>query len=89
MAHHKSAQKRIRSNIKKTKVRSSRITRIRGSIKKVETAIEAKDHDNALKAFNSAESEIMRGASKGVLHKSTASRRVSNLSRRIKVLKQQ
>ena len=89
MANHKSAQKRIRSNIKKTKIRTSRVTKIRGSIKKVETAIEAKDHDNALKAFTTAESEIMRGASKGVMHKGTASRRVSNLSRRIKALKQQ
>ena len=87
MAHHKSAEKRIRSNSRRTEVRTSRITRIRGSIKKVESAILEKNYDLAKEAFIIAEPEIMRGVSKGVIQKSTASRRVSRLSRRVKELK--
>lgn len=86
MANHKSALKRIRSNKKKTLVRGSRVTFLRTSIKNVETAIENKDQTVAIEAFKSAESQIMKGVSKGVMKKNTASRKISRLSNRIKAL---
>ena len=86
MANHNSALKRIRTNKKKTLVRSSRITFLRTSIKSVETALENKDKTAAIEAFKSAESQIMKGVSKGVMKKNTASRKISRLSNRIKAL---
>ncbi|PPR78106.1 MAG: 30S ribosomal protein S20 [Alphaproteobacteria bacterium MarineAlpha2_Bin1] len=86
MANHKSALKRIRSNKKKTLTRGSRITFLRTSIKSVETALENKDQTAAKEAFKSAESQIMKGVSKGVIKKNTASRKISRLSNRIKAL---
>ena len=86
LANHKSALKRIRTNKKKTLVRSSRITFLRTSIKSVETALENKDKTAAIEAFKSAESQIMKGVSKGVMKKNTASRKISRLSNRIKAL---
>ena len=86
LANHKSALKRIRTNKKKTLVRSSRITFLRTSIKSVETALENKDKTAATEAFKSAESQIMKGVSKGVMKKNTASRKISRLSNRIKAL---
>ena len=85
LANHKSALKRIRSNKKKTLVRGSRVTFLRTSIKNVETAIENKDQTAAIEAFKSAESQIMKGVSKGVMKKNTASRKISRLSNRIKI----
>tara|TARA_Y100001970_G_C14206691_1_gene844489 strand:- start:1010 stop:1276 length:267 start_codon:yes stop_codon:yes gene_type:complete len=86
LANHKSALKRIRSNKKKTLTRGSRITFLRTSIKSVETALENKDQTAAKEAFKSAESQIMKGVSKGVIKKNTASRKISRLSNRIKAL---
>ena len=86
LANHKSALKRIRSNKKKTLVRGSRVTFLRTSIKNVETAIENKDQTAAIEAFKSAESQMMKGVSKGVMKKNTASRKISRLSNRIKAL---
>ena len=87
MAQHKSAKKRIRQTIARTAVNRSRISRIRTFIKKVETAIAAGNPSDAMAALKSAQPEIMRGVSKGVLPLATASRKVSRLSSRVKALK--
>jgi small subunit ribosomal protein S20 len=81
-----SAKKRARQTPRRTQVNRSRVNRIRTFIKKVETAIAAGDKKNAQVAFKAAEPEIMRGVTKGVLHRNTASRKVSGLSARIKAL---
>lgn len=86
MAHHKSAQKRIRQTERRTEVNGARRSRIRTFIKKVESAILSGDKKEAVTAFKAAEPEIMRGVSKGVIKKETASRKVSRLAQRIKVL---
>ncbi len=86
MAQHKSAKKRIRQTERRTAVNRSRISRIRTFIKKVETAIAGGDQTAAQEALKNAQPEIMRGVSKGVLPKATASRKVSRLSQRIKSL---
>ncbi len=86
MAHHKSAKKRIRRNEKRQLINKSRISRIRTFIRKVEEAIATGDKKVADAAFVLAQPEIHRGVTKGVLHKSTAARKISGLSRRIKAL---
>lgn len=86
MAHHASAKKRIRQTEKRTKVNRARVQRIRTFIRKVERAIAAGDGDEARVAFQAAQPELMRGVGKGVVHRNTASRKLSRLSARIKAL---
>lgn len=86
MAHHKSAQKRIRQTERRTVINRSRISRIRTFIKRVEKAVEGGDQSAAAKALKEAQPEIMRGVSKGVLKLGTASRKMSRLSARVKAL---
>lgn len=86
MANHKSAEKRIRQTERRTEVNRNRISRIRTFVKKVESAIETGDKSAAAEAFKDAQPEMMRGVSKGVLHKNTVSRKLSRLSARIKAL---
>ena len=86
MAHHKSAKKRIRQTASRTEVNRSRISRIRTFIKKVEVAIASGNATEAQTALKSAQPEIMRGVSKGVLSMGTASRKVSRLASRVKAL---
>ncbi len=86
MANSPSAKKRIRQTARKTVVNRNRISRVRTFVKKVETAIAAGDKDAANVALKAAQPEIMRGVTKGVLHRKTASRKVSRLNTRIKAL---
>ena len=67
-------------------VNRDRRSRIRGFVKKVEEAIASGDKGIAEAALKAAEPEIMRGVTKGILHKNTASRKVSRLSHRIVTL---
>lgn len=87
MANHKSSEKRIRTTAKVTAVNTARRNRIRTFVRKVEQACAAGDAPAAEAAFKAARPEIQRGVSKGVIAKSTASRKISRLSARIKALK--
>ena len=84
MANHKSAEKRARQTERRTTVNSSRRSRLRGSIKKVEEAIKAGDKKAASAALKAAQPEIQRGAAARVIAKNAAARRVSRLNARIK-----
>ncbi len=86
MANHQSAKKRIRQTVRRTDVNGARRSRIRTFVKKVETAIASGDKGAAQAAFKLAQPELMRGVSKGVMHKNTVSRKLSRLSVRIKAL---
>ena len=86
MAHHRSAQKRIRQTERRTAVNRSRKSRIKTFIRKVEDAVAQGNYDAARAAFAACEPEIRRGVTKGVLHLNTASRRISRLSRIVKGL---
>jgi small subunit ribosomal protein S20 len=77
-----SAKKRVRQIAKRTAINHARKGRIRSFTRKVEEAIAAGDKAAALVALKAAEPEIMRGASKGVLHRNTGSRKVSRLAKR-------
>lgn len=86
MAHHKSARKRIRRSERRTVVNHARKSRIRTFLRKVENAIAGGDSAAASEALRAAQPELHRGVSKGVVHKNTAARRLSRLSKRIKAL---
>ena len=86
MANHKSAKKRIRRNANRAEINKSRISRIRTFLKRVDTAIASGDKGAAQIALKEAQPELMRGVTKGVYHKNTASRKISRLSARVKAL---
>ena len=86
MANSPQARKRIRRNARRTDVNVNRQSRIRTYIKKVEAAIEGGDKSAATDALRAAQPEIARGVSKGVLHKNTAARKMSRLSKRVAAL---
>ncbi|MGH6877290.1 MAG: 30S ribosomal protein S20 [Rhizomicrobium sp.] len=77
-----SAKKRVRQNAKRVAVNHARKSRIRSFTRKVEEALEAGDKAGALAALKAAEPELMRAASRGVVHGNTASRKVSRLTKR-------
>jgi small subunit ribosomal protein S20 len=86
MAQHKSARKRIRRNARAEDRNHARLSRIRTAVKALESAIAAGDKVAAAAAFKKVTPELMRGASKGVVHKSAVARKLSRLSARIKAL---
>lgn len=86
MANTSSAQKATRKIERRTEVNKSRRTRLKGEVRKVEEAIEAGDQAVALAALKAAEPVIARTAQKGILHKNTASRKISRLTHRIKAM---
>jgi small subunit ribosomal protein S20 len=86
MANHKSAEKRARQTKRRTVVNTARRSQVRGSIKKVEEAIGAGDKQAAMAALRAAQPDIQRGATKGVIAKNAAARRVSRLAARIKAM---
>ena len=83
MANTPQAKKRIRRNNTRAEINTSRMSRIRGFLKKVETAIAGGDKKVAAEALHSAQPELARGVARGVLHKNTASRKMSRLSKRV------
>jgi small subunit ribosomal protein S20 len=86
MPHHKSAEKRLRQTEKRTVVNRARMSRVRTFVKKVETAIASGDKAAAQSAFQSAQPELHRATTKGVLHKNTVARKLSRLAARINAL---
>ena len=86
MANTKSAKKAIRVMMRRTEINKNRRSRMRTYVRKVEEAIAAGDKSAAETALRNAQPEIMRGAQKSVLHKNTASRKISRLSARIRAL---
>ena len=86
MANTSSAKKRVRQSETRTERNRDRRSRIRSAVKNVETAIDAGDRAAADVAFKAAEPELMRGVTKGIMEKNTASRKVSRLSARVNAL---
>ncbi len=84
MANTSSAKKAARKITRRTATNKNRRSRVRSFIRKVEEAVAAGNKTAALEAFKAAEPEIMRAVTKGIIHKSTASRKVSRLSASVK-----
>ncbi len=87
MAHHKSAEKRIRQTEKRTAINRNRVSQIKTAVKKVETALAAGNRADAEAALKAAQPELHRGIGKGVIHQNTAARKISRLTKRIRALK--
>jgi len=86
MANTPQAKKRIRRNDKRAEINGNRLGRIRTFVKKVESALEGGDKDAAAQALAAAQPELARGVARGVLHKNTASRKLSRLTKRVAAL---
>jgi small subunit ribosomal protein S20 len=86
MANSPQAKKRARQNAARFAVNKMRRSRIRTYLRAVEEAIASGDQAAAVAALKAAQPEIMRGVTKGVMHKNTASRKVSRLASRVKAV---
>jgi small subunit ribosomal protein S20 len=84
MANSPQSEKRARQSERRAAVNKVRRSRIRTFIRKVEEAIASGDKEAAQAALKSAQPELMRGVSKGIMHKNTASRKMSRLASRVK-----
>ncbi len=86
MANTKSAQKAVRKIERRTAVNRSRRSQMRTYLRKVEEAIASGDEAAASAALGAAAPLLMRAAQKGIVHKNTASRKVSRLTKRVNAI---
>ena len=86
MANTPQAKKRARQNEKRFQINKARRSRIRTFLRGVEEAITSGDKESATAALRAVQPELMRGVTKGVFHKNTASRKMSRLAARVKAL---
>lgn len=86
MANTPSAKKAARKIARRTAINQARRSRMRTFIRKVEEAIASGDAEAARTALKNAQPEIMRAASRGIVHKNTASRKISRLASRVNTL---
>jgi small subunit ribosomal protein S20 len=86
MANTPQAKKRIRRNANRETINGARVSRIRTFIKAVESALDAGKKKEAAEALKQAQPELMRGVARGVIHKNTASRKFSRLTKRVAAL---
>lgn len=86
MANTKSAKKAARQMVSRTAVNKSRRSVVKSTVRTVEEAISSGNKEAAIAALKSAEPTLVRTAQKGVMHKKTASRKVSRLTQRVKAM---
>ena len=86
MANTPQARKRIRRNDRRAEINGKRLSRIRTFVKRVEAALEGGDKTAAADALKAAQPELARGVARGVVHKNTASRKLSRLTKRVAAL---
>ncbi len=86
MATHKDAIKRARQNIKRRARNRHYRSLMRNQVKKVRGVVASGDHASAAEALSQAMSVIHKVASKGVVHRKQAARRVSRLAKAVKAL---
>lgn len=83
MANHPSAEKRNRQRIKRTDRNRNAKSAVRTIVKKVRVALQAKDKTQAAASLPDAIVALAKAGTKGVLHKKTASRRISRLAKAV------
>ena len=86
MANTPQSKKRARQNVVRADINKMRRSRIRTFLRKVEEAIASGDKNAAAAALKAAQPELMRGVTKGIFHKNTASRKMSRLASRVKAI---
>ncbi len=86
MANSPQAKKRARQADRRAAVNKNRRSRIRTFLRTVEEAIASGDKTAAAAALKAAQPELMRGVTKGIIHKNTAARKMSRLAARVKAI---
>ena len=86
MANTKSAKKAARQTVRRTQINRSRTSRMNTYVRKVEEAVASGNKDTAKAALAEAQPILMRSAQKGLIHKNSASRKVSRLAARLKAM---
>ena len=86
MADHKSALKKIRQDEKRHARNKTIRTRYRNLIKAVRIALDAGDGAQAKEALAKATPYLQKVTTKGILHKNTAARYISRLTKRVQAI---
>ena len=86
MANTPQAKKRIRRNDRRAEINGARVSRIRTFIKKIEASLAAGDKPAAVAALHAAQPELAKGVAHGVMHKNTAARKFSRLTKAVSSL---
>lgn len=86
MANHKSAEKRTRQNINRRMRNKAVRTQVKSATKHLEAKVAEKDLQQAAEELKAAKSTIAKAAKKGVLHRNTASRKISRLERMVNAI---
>lgn len=84
MANTSSAKKAARKMLRRTEINKARRSSLKTEVRRVEDAVAAGNKKAAVEALKSAEPSLARTAQKGVIHKKTASRKISRLAARVK-----
>jgi small subunit ribosomal protein S20 len=88
MANTSSAKKATRKIARRSVINKARRTKMRGAVRSVEEAIKSGDRDAARKALARAEPELMQAAQRNIIHRNSASRKVSRLAHQVAKLSQ-
>ncbi len=86
MAHHQSAKQRIRRNARRARINGDVRSRVRTRVRQAEEALASGHRDTAAEAFRAAESELAKGANRGVVSANKAARKTRRLAARLKAL---
>jgi small subunit ribosomal protein S20 len=83
MANHKSAEKRVRQNARRNEINRSNRSKLRTHIKNLRAAIADHDKKDSVELLNPTISLIDKAVNKGIIHKNTAARHKSRLTRHV------
>jgi small subunit ribosomal protein S20 len=86
MANHKSAEKRVRQNAKRNEINRSNRSKLRTQIKKLRASIAGHDKSGSTELLNPTVSLIDKAVNKGIIHKNTAARYKSRLTKHVSEL---
>ena len=86
MANHKSAEKRVRQNVKRNEINRSNRSKLRTQIKKLRSALSASDKNQSNELLTPTVSLIDKAVNKGLIHKNTAARYKSRLTKHVSEL---
>ncbi len=83
MANHKSAEKRVRQNARRNEINRSNRSKLRTQIKKLRTSLSETDIKQSVELLNPTVSLIDKAVNKGLIHKNTAARYKSRLTKHV------
>ena len=83
MANHKSAEKRVRQNAKRKEINRNNRSKLRTSIKKLRAAVASSDKGVSTELLNPTVSLIDKAVNKGIIHRNTAARYKSRLTKHV------